>query len=166
MVTTTAVEALVPGIEYRLDHLFTYRLGFRVPPEAIGPTPAGLRVNFYFSGGEFVGPELRGRIRPVGGDWLTIRPDGVGILDLRATFETEDGALIHAPFTAVIDLGEHGYQDLLQGRLAPDGTPFRSVPRYETAHPAYRWLNRVQCLGIGQVFPSQGEARCDVYAVR
>jgi hypothetical protein len=166
MITATAIETATPAIDYRLDYLFTYRLGFLVPPEAIGPTPAGLRVNFYFSGGDLNGPALRGHIRPVGGDWLTVRPDGVAILDLRTTFETEDGALIYAPFTAVLDLGENGYQDLLAGRLAPDGTPFRSVPRYETAHPAYEWLHRVQCLGIGQVFPSRGEARCDVYAVR
>jgi hypothetical protein len=153
-------------IDYHLEHLFTYRLGFSLPPEVIGPTPEGLRVTFYLPGGEFAGPRLRGRILPVGGDWLVVRPDGVGILDLRTTFETADGALIYAPFTAVLDLGASGYDDLLNGRLAPDGTPFRSVPRYSTAHPDYAWINRVQCLGIGQVFPSQGEARCDVYAVR
>jgi hypothetical protein len=156
----------MPKIDYCLEHLFSYRLGFRLPPEVIGPTPDGLRVNFYLDGGEISGPRLRGRIRPVGADWLRVRPDGIGLLDLRATFEAEDGALIHAPFQAVLDLGEDGYQTLLRGELAADGTPFRSVPRYATADPAYQWLNRVQCLGIGQVFPSRGEARCDVYAVR
>ena len=102
---------------------------------------------------------------PVGADWLTVRTDGVGILDLRTTYEAEGEALIYAPFTAVFDLGEDGYHDLLGGKLAPDGTPFRSVPRYQTAHRGYAWLNRLQCLGIGQVYPSRGEARCDVYAV-
>jgi hypothetical protein len=164
--TLTHDTAMAAKIDYRLEHLFTYRLGFSVPPELIGPTPEGLRLTFYLPGGEFAGPRLRGRILPVGGDWLTVRPDGVAILDLRTTFETEDGALIYAPFTAVLDLGPNGYDALLNGRLAPDGTHFRSVPRYSTAHPGYAWLNRVQCLGIGQVFPSQAEARCDVYAVR
>jgi hypothetical protein len=152
--------------EVALEHLFSYRLGLHLPPEVIGPTPEGLRVNFYLAGGEISGPRLRGRIRPVGADWLLVRPDGVGILDLRTTYETEDGAVIHAPFSAVIDLGEDGYNALLRGELAPDGTPFRSVPRYLTAHPDYAWLNRLQCLGIGQVFPTRAEARCDVYAVR
>jgi hypothetical protein len=155
-----------PLFEYQLEHLFSYRIEWAAPPEVIGPTPEGLRVNFHFVGGELRGPRLTGRIRPVGADRLVVRHDGVGILDLRATFETDDGAVIDAPFIGVIDIGENGYDDLLQGKLAPEGTPFRSVPRYQTAHPDYQWLNRLQCLGIGQVYPSQAEARCDVYAVR
>ena len=91
-----------------------------MPPEVIGPTPDGLRVTFYLAGGEFSGPRLSGRILPVGADRLTVRPDGVGILDLRTTYETADGALICAPFTAVIDIGEYGYHDLMRGRWAPE----------------------------------------------
>lgn len=168
MVTTSAIADTAASArnDFALEHLFSYRLGLHLPPEVIGPTPEGLRVNFYLAGGEISGPRLRGRILPVGADWLLVRPDGVGILDLRTTFEAENGALIHAPFSAVIDLGEDGYQALLRGELAPDGTPFRSVPRYLTADPDLAWLNRLQCVGIGQVFPSQAEARCDVYAVR
>ena len=49
-------------------------------------------------GGEIDGPRLRGRIRPVGSDRLVVRHDGVGVLDLRATFETDNGAVIDAPF--------------------------------------------------------------------
>lgn len=166
--STTLTDRLVdvPSIDYSLEHLFSYRLQFLVPPDVIGPTPEGLRVNFNFGGGEISGPRLNGRILPVGGDWLIARPDGVALLDLRATYQTDDGALIYAPFQGLMDLGETGYHDLLQGKLAPDGTPFRSSPRYQTASPDYAWLTRLHCVGIGQVFPSRGEARCDVYAVR
>jgi hypothetical protein len=168
MTATPTLDPLTaaPRIDYRLEHLFSYRLGFHLPPEVIGPTPDGFRVTFYLSGGEIAGPRLNGRILPVGADWLIVRPDGVATLDLRTTFETNDGVLIHAPFTALLDLGPTGYDDWLAGKLAADGTGFRSVPRYATAHPDYTWLNRIQCLGIGQVIPSRAEARCDVYAVR
>jgi hypothetical protein len=168
MMSTPALAEAVAHTRFdvNLEHLFSYRLGLHLPPELIGPTPEGLRLNFYLAGGELAGPRLRGRILPVGADWLLVRPDGVGILDLRTTFETEDGALIYAPFSAVIDLGEDGYHALLRGELAADGTSFRSVPRYLTTHSDYAWLNRVQCVGIGQVFPSRAEARCDVYALR
>lgn len=149
-----------------LEHLFTYRIGFELPPEVVGPLPDGLRVNFELSGGAFEGPRLNGKLRPFGNDWLTVRKDGVGQLALRTTCETDDGAVIAYSFTGIIDLGESGYEDLLAGKLAPDGTWFRSAPKLETAHPAYTWLNRLQCVGIGQVFPSTGEARCAVYAVR
>lgn len=166
MTDTLTIDRVTASIDYQMDYLFSYRIRFQMPPEVIGPTPEGLRVNFYFEGGEISGPRLQGKILPVGGDWLILREDGVALLDLRTTFQAEDGALIYAPFTAVLDLGEDGYQTLLRGEYAPDGTPFRSAPRYETAHPDYLWLNRLQCVGMGQVFPSLGEARCDVYAVR
>src|SRR5688572_29966478 len=97
----------VPAFDYRMEHLFSYRIAWANPPEVIGPTPEGLRVNFHFTGGELHGPRLTGRIRPVGSDRLVVRPDGVGILNLRATFETEDGVPIDAPFIGVIDLGEN-----------------------------------------------------------
>jgi hypothetical protein len=83
------------GFDYSLEHIFSYSAILKNPPEIIGPVPEGIRANFYVTGGEVKGPKLNGKILPVGGDWLTIRPDGVGILDVRATFETNDGALIY-----------------------------------------------------------------------
>jgi Protein of unknown function (DUF3237) len=44
--------------------------------------------------GEVTGPRIRGILRPVGGDWFTIRTDGIGLLDVRATIETHNNALI------------------------------------------------------------------------
>jgi len=151
-------------IEYRLEHLFSYNAFLET--EMIGPVAEGLRLNVYVTKGEISGPKLQGKLRPVGGDWLTVRTDGVGILDVRATFETDDGALIYTNYTGVADFGEDGYQKLLDGAPPPSGLPLRVVPRYQTSHPAYSWLNRLQCLGIGQAFLERGEVHYDVYAVR
>ena len=148
-----------------LEHLFSYRVAFDIPPEFIGPAPDGVRINFAFSGGEVTGPRVRGSIRPIGGDWLTVRPDGVGILDMRMTIETDDGATIYVPDLGVLDHGEDGYQNAIQGKLLPNGTPFQVAPRLQTAHPDYLWLNRLQGVGVGKVFPERGEALCDIYAV-
>ena len=127
--------------------------------------PEGIRVNFYFTGGEVIGPKIQGKLRPVGADWLTIRRDGVGILDIRGTIETQDGALIYTTYTGVGDLGEDGYEKFLRGEL-PQTLPLRTVPRYQTAHPEYQWLNRLQCLGIGEVNLERLEVQYDLYAVR
>ena len=135
------------------------------PPEVIGPVPEGIRANFYVTGGEISGPKLRGTIRPVGGDWLTVRTDGMGILDVRATFESHDGALIDAAYTGVADLGEDGYQKFLRQDL-PRIVQLRIAPRFRTVHPSYQRLNRVQCIGIGEVDMERLEVRYDVYAVR
>ena len=151
--------------EYRLEHVFSYVETMKNPPEVIGPVPGGIRVNFYVVDGEISGPRLRGRVRPVGGDWFTVRTDGVGILDVRATFESHDGALIETAFTGVGDLGEDGYQKFLRQEL-PLSLQLRVAPRFRTAHPDYEWLNRVQCIGVGEINMEPLEVRFDIYAMR
>lgn len=152
-------------IDYRLEHLCSYSATLNSPPEVIGPVPEGLRVNFYVTGGELRGPRLSGRLRPVGGDWLTIRTDGVGMLDVRVTIETSDGALLYVTYAGMTDLGETGYQDFLEGRM-PKRLRLHTVPRFRVADERYRWLNRLQCLGVGEADLEAFEVRYDVYAVR
>jgi hypothetical protein len=155
------------GFPYELEYLFSYNAVLQTPREVIGPVAVGLRVNSLVVSGEITGPRLRGRVRPgSGGDWLTIRTDGVMVLDVRATLETDDGALIYVAYGGIIDLGPDGYDRALAGESIPDGTSIRTTPLFQTAHPDYRWLNRVQCLGIGQVFRSRSEVCFDIYAVR
>jgi hypothetical protein len=151
--------------EYRLEHVFSYVVTLAAPPEVIGPVPGGIRANFYVQRGEISGPRLRGTIRPVGGDWLTVRNDGVGILDVRATLESHDGALIEIAYTGVGDFGEDGYQKFLRQELPPS-VQLRVAPRFRTAHPNYQWLNRVQCIGVGEVDMGSLEVRYDIYALR
>ena len=136
--------------DYETEHIFSYTVTLD-PPEVIGPVPEGIRVNVYVTGGEVTGPKVHGKIKPVGGDWLTVRTDGVAVLDVRATFETRDeGALIYVSYMGVGDLGEDGYEAFLRGETL-DIVPLRVVPRLLTAHPDYLWLNRLQCIGVGQV---------------
>jgi Protein of unknown function (DUF3237) len=108
--------------EYRLEHIMSYNATL-AEPEVIGPLADGLRLNVYVTGGEITGPKVLGKVRPVGADWLTIRRDGIGILDVRATMETNDGALIYVTLDGTLDLGEDGYEQFLQGKLPSSGTP-------------------------------------------
>ena len=135
------------------------------PPEVIGPLPDGIRVNFYSIGGDVTGPRLRGKVRPVGGDWMTVQKDGMALQDVRTTFETEDGALILVTYRGLIDLGEDGYEKFLRGEL-PSRARMRTSPRFLTSHPEYLWLNRLHCFGLGEYRADSNEARYDVYAVR
>jgi Protein of unknown function (DUF3237) len=152
-------------VDYKLEHILSYTGKLATPPEAIGPVPEGVRVNFYTTGGEITGPKVNGRVRPVGGDWMTVRPDGVAILDARATFETQDGALILVTYPGVIDLGEDGYDKFVRGEL-PATARIRTSPRFVTSHPEYVWLNRLHCVGIGEYVAVTNDARYDVYAIR
>lgn len=73
---TTEQAPSAGTIAYRLEYLFSYsaRLG---EPVVIGPLPEGLRARFYVQDGQVQGPRLRGKLRPVGGDWPLARSDGV-----------------------------------------------------------------------------------------
>jgi hypothetical protein len=153
------------NFKYQLEHIFTFGVALESPPEVIGPVPIGIRVNFYCKGGEITGPKLQGKCRAVGGDWLTVRTDGVGILDVRTTLESHDGALIDISYAGVSDLGIDGYQRFLEGKL-PARLTLHIIPRCQTAHPDYLWLNRVQCLGIGEVDLERSYVTYDIYAVR
>jgi hypothetical protein len=150
---------------YSLEHIFSYRGTLANPPEAIGEMPEGIRVNFYSTGGEITGPKIRGRLKPVGGDWMTVRKDGTAWMDVRTTFETGDGALILVTYQGIADLGEAGYERFLKGEL-PATVKLRMSPRFVTGHPQYAWLNRPHCLGIGEYRSSTNDALYDVYAVR
>ena len=74
-------------------------------------------MNYYVTGGEVTGPKLRGKLRPVGADWFTLRTDGVLVLDVRATIESDDGALIYVTYRGLTDFGEGSYDQVLRGRF-------------------------------------------------
>ena len=149
---------------YQLEHIFSFDAQLENRPEVIGPVAAGIRINFYCKGGEITGPKLQGRVRQVGGDWLTLCTDGVGVLDVRTTLESHDGALIAITYSGISDLGNNGYNDFLTGNLPPT-LPLHVVPRAQTAHPDYAWLNRIQCIGIGECNFTALHVRYDIYAI-
>jgi hypothetical protein len=150
--------------DYTMEHLCSYSATLAQPFEVIGETPMGLRLNAYVTGGEISGPRLRGRMLPVGGDWLTVRPDGVGALDVRATMETHDGALVYVQYLGIMDLGADGYARMLRGE-PPARAPIQAAPRFLTSHPDYLWLNRLQCLSVGMADMATSSVHYDTYAV-
>jgi hypothetical protein len=151
---------------YNLEHVTSYEATLEAP-EVIGETAEGYRANYYITGGTVDGPRLKGIVRPVGADWLTLRTDGVLVLDVKATLESHDGALIYVTYGGMIDLGENGYQDFLAGNPPPpEGLDIRMTPTFRTSHPDYLWLNRVVCVGIGKGYLDQSRVCYDVYQIK
>jgi hypothetical protein len=143
----------------RLEYLMTYRADLKDPID-IGAVPSGNRRIFDVTGGSFEGPRLKGRLLPSGGDWLLIGTDGIGRLDVRGTFETEDGAHVYAQYFGVLVLNEAVMGTLTQGRETQYGdTYFMTQPRFETGHPDYTWLNSVVAIAEGRVLPNAVEYR-------
>ena len=94
---------------------------------------------------------------------MLLRRDGVAVLDVRATLKTSDDALIYAVYGGVMDFGPDGYDNFLSGIL-PEKASIRAAPRLQTSHPGYLWINRLQCLNVGDIDLTTGLVRYDVYA--
>ncbi|MDB4433485.1 DUF3237 domain-containing protein [bacterium] len=143
----------------KLEYLMTYRADLK-PPVEIGAAPTGTRRIFDVTGGEFEGPRLKGKILASGADWLLIGGDGVGRLDVRATFETHDGAQIYLQYHGVLVINEKIVRALDEGKESQYGdTYFMTQPRFETGDPRYAWLNSVVAVAEGRVLPSAVEYR-------
>jgi hypothetical protein len=149
---------------FQTTHLFSYAVNLRSPPQAIGPVPEGIRVNFHIEGGAVTGPRLQGRVLAVGQDAFLLRRDGMGVLQVQATIETHDGALIDVTYPGLGDLGEDAYDKFLRGEL-PQTVALRTSPSMRSAHPDYQWVNRVFCFGVGEVDLARCVVRYDVHAV-
>ena len=120
-------------------------------PEKVGAVPLGTRVIVPIASGHFEGPRLRGKVLPGGGDWTLLRPDGVLELDLRITLQTEDGALIHMTSFGL----RHGPAEVIAAlargeRVDPSTYYFRTLPRFETGHPQYGYLNRLLAVSTAE----------------
>ena len=118
--------------------------------QEIGAVPGGTRRTVPLAGGTFDG-RLRGVVLPGGSaDWLLVRADGVLELDFRATLQTVVGELIamrsvglrHGPADVIAALGRGEHVD-------PNRYYFRTTVRFETADPAYGFLNRLVAVASG-----------------
>jgi len=118
------------------------------PGQPVGKTPQGTRNIVYVKTGVVTGPKIKGHILPGGGDWYLSRPDGIGEVDVRATIETDDGALIYTHYRGIIN-PKTGY--------------FRTTPRYETASEKYAWLNNIVAVGVGS--PIAKGVRYDIFQI-
>jgi len=146
----------------KLEPLMTYHADL-LPAVMVGVGPQGTRAIFEVTGGAFEGPRLRGKLLTGGGDWMLIDAQGMGHLDVRATFETHDGALIYVQYFGRVVVTE-AINQALQGMGATDygDTHFFTQPRFETGDARYAWLNQVVAVAQGRVV--RGRVEYQVFA--
>ena len=97
--------------------------------------PQGVRLNSH-SQGEITGTKINGKV--VATDYLLIRADGVGIINLQGVLTTSDGDRIA--------LHASGILTVPQGSAI---SQFRENFTFHTASAKYSWLNRIQGWGTG-----------------
>ena len=130
----------------------------------LGPAPFGHRRVVNILGGPVTGARLTGHVLPGGADWQIVAADGNIDLHARYTLESDAGALVQVDSKGM----RHGPPDVLArlGRgedVDPSLYYFRTVMRFETAHPSTDWLNRI--LGLARGAREQNAVRLDVFEV-
>jgi hypothetical protein len=153
------------GPRWRWDAAFLGTLTATLRKEVVGATPDGLRIDWHVIEGHFVGPGLDAVVLPGAADWMRIREDGVGIVDVQACFETRTGVRIYGSYGGRFDLGPDGYTRALRDEY-DQLPPVVVTPTYATADPHLAWLNRAQCVGVGRVDMTAFRVEFDVYHLR
>ena len=116
----------------------------------IGPAPDEILLHQALDSGEIRGPRLNLTAVPrVGGEWSTIRGDGIVYVESRYLFRTDADGLVCATFSGVYETGHDGYADALDGTLSLAARAILAI-RFFTAEGGYRWLTRPQYLGVGE----------------
>ncbi len=154
-----------PSPRYACDFVYFATLTASVRAEVIGETPDGYRVNFYVTGGTVRGPDLDAQLRAEGVDWMTIRPDGTGVVDVGVTYETREGDLILEQSGGVLQLDSTQLAQVRAGVFV-GSAPYYSSPQWKTSAPAWAWLNREQGFGVGAVALQESVIRSDIYLPR
>jgi len=139
----------VPPIFPPASHLCSIRCDVG-PLVSLGPAPLGERRYVSLLGGDVSGPHLQGSIVPGGVDWQIARQDGVLEIDARYVIALNDGALVEVESRGL----RHGPAEVMcrlaAGEpVAPTEYFFRTAMRFTTGAPAWRHLNTVLAVGVG-----------------
>ena len=146
----------LPDMLPRFELAITTRVitGTAMPMGSYGGT--GQRMMVPIVGGDFAGPAgVHGRIVPGGIEWPLVRPDGVGTIDARYTFETHDGVFINVRNTGY----RYGPAEVMARVAAnaeivdPNDYYFRTYAVFEAPVGKYDWLSRFVCFGIAERHP-------------
>jgi hypothetical protein len=116
------------------------------------PLNLGTRQIVPVTGGTFNGPKLKGTALSGGGDWIQRRPDGVSMLNVRATLRTDDEQLIYITYDGIL------YVPTGAGASAADRY-WRMTPKFETGSAKYEWLTRIVSVGVGRQVPGKAAYR-------
>ncbi len=151
--------------QFSFEYLFSYSVSIG-DMYRMKQSPLGLRTIGYITEGIVWGDRIQGKILPGGGDWCVLRTDGVSCPDVRCMIRTEDGAEIFMQYRGKMDAGENGYEDYCNS-VFPAVNFIATAVELETEDENYRWLNRKQCFGVGQVDRTQTPVKVqyDVYAL-
>lgn len=141
--------ATAPGLR------FAFAIKAKVGPiQDLGQTARGHRRIIDILSGEVHGPRLTGEILPGGADWQIVRPDGTIEVVARYTIRSATGALVYVQNEGLRVANPEILARMSKGELVPAGSyHFRTAPKFETAEPSLKWLERATFVGVAARAP-------------
>lgn len=148
-------------------HVFKLTIRVAKPIEA-GDYGYGARRVIPIEGGDLQGKVngegVRGTIMAGGADYQVIRPNGFTELEAKYAIQLDDGAVVYIENIGVRFGPADALEKIRRGETVdPALIYFRSVPRFETGTPRWRWLMEHVFVGSGARFPDRVEL--DVFQV-
>ena len=136
---------------------FAFTVRVKVGPiQDLGQTARGHRRIVDILGGEAQGPRFEGDILPGGADWQVVRPDGTIEVVARYTIRSKSGALVYVRNDGLRVASPEVLARMSRGESVPfDSYHFRTAPRFETAEPSLRWLERATFIGVAARTPDR-----------
>jgi hypothetical protein len=125
------------------------------PPIIVPGTPLGTRVIGEVTALDVQGERIKAHLKgAAAADWLLASPDAtLGTVDVRITWETDDGAVIFVRYGGRLDL-----------------TVFPGVayvaPLFDTGDERYQWLTRIQAVAKGEFSPDMTTLTYEMHEVR
>jgi hypothetical protein len=99
---------------------------------------------------------LEGEILPGGADWQIVRGDGTIEVVARYTIRARSGALVYVQNDGLRVASPEILARMSKGELVPfDSYHFRTAPRFETADPGFKGLERATFVGVAARTPDR-----------
>ena len=117
-----------------------------------GRMPVGVRQLYVVRDGTVTGERINGTVLAGGGDNLLVDPAGIGHVDARVTWKTDDGAIIYMQYFGRVMMNDAVSAAFKSGEGTQFGDcHFVTQPRFECGDPRYSWLNEVVAIAEGRV---------------
>ena len=162
-----AQESTPPTLKY----VMSYQADL-LPPQVVGPNHLIWEAATSGEGWVKAADGSTGKIIAPSGDWMEVLPNGTLKLDVRATVQMDDGALILVEYTGRIKLNETGAAKWESGEALGDGDwYFIASPTVRTIAEKYAWMNDVVFINNAVAVQGPNDAgkplyvRYDVYMV-
>ena len=125
------------------EYLMTLHAPIAGAPQRIDET---LTI-FHSEEGWVEGPRIKGRIVPPTADWLRAMPGGSLKVDARMSIATDDGSQIFVTYGGIISIAPADFARMAGGEaLSAAEMYFVTAPTFQTDHPSYAWLTRIQAI--------------------